>query len=154
MGLNNAGDVLFENFLNPAMLGGPSVLYLRSGGQTVRVAGPGDSMPGGGKVTLIGYTPSLNNQGDVVFNTALDTKDEGVYLYSKGVVSLIARSGTDIPGVGTLYNLEEGNPTAPGVPPVPGGFPSYLVGNDAGQIGFVATLKDARIALLLATPKP
>jgi hypothetical protein len=142
LGLNNAGDVLFANLLNPAMIGSPVALYLRSGGQTVRVAGPGDAMPGGG-------------QGDVAFNAALDTKDEGVYLYSKGTLSLITKTGADIPGVGTLFDVEEGSPTAPGVPAIPAGAPApYVLLGDQGQVVFPATLKDARIGLLLATPKP
>jgi hypothetical protein len=154
VGLNNAGDVLFGNSLNPAMIGGPIAPYLRSGGQTVRVAGPGDAMPGGGKITLIG-TGSLNNQGDVAFNAALDTKDEGVYLYSKGTLSLISKSGSDIPGVGTLFDLEQGNSLATGLPPLPAGSPAgYVLLGDQGQVVFPATLKDARIGLLLATPKP
>jgi hypothetical protein len=154
LGLNSAGDVLFANLLNPAMIGSPVALYLRSGGQTARVAGPGDAMPGGGKVTLIGIG-TLNNQGDVAFNAALDTKDEGVYLYSKGTLSLIAKSGTDIPGVGTLFDVEQGTSTAPGVPATPAGAPApYTLLNDQGQVVFPATLKDARIGLLMATPKP
>jgi hypothetical protein len=154
LGLNNAGDVLLINLLKPDVAGGPVVLYLHSGGQTVRVAGPGDAMPGGGKLTLIG-TASLNNKGDVVFNAGLDTKEEGLYLYSQGTLSLVLKSGMDILGVGTIFDLEQGNSIALGEPPLPTGVPAFfLVQNDQGQIAFPATLKDARIGLLLATPKP
>jgi hypothetical protein len=154
-GLNNMGDLLFVHVLNPAVLfGGPTALYLRSGGQTVRVAGPGDAMPGGGKLTLIGAA-SLNNQGEVVFNAALDTKEEGLYRYAQGSLSQIVKSGMVLPGVGTIYSLEQGNSVAPGVPPTPAGAPAtFLAENDPGQVAFVATLKDARIVLLLATPSP
>mgnify|MGYP001399086580 CR=1 FL=1 len=43
----------------------------------------------------------------------------------------------------------------PGTPALPAGspFPVVLL-NDQGQVAFPATLKDARIGLLLATPKP
>jgi hypothetical protein len=155
-GLNTMGDLLFGNVLNPALLGGPApaALYLSSGGQTVRVAGPGDAMPGGGKLTLIGGA-SLNNRGEVVFAAALDTKEEGLYRYAQGSLSQILKSGMDLPGVGTIFSLEQGNSVAPGVPPIPVGAPATLVAeNDPGQVAFVATLKDARIVLLLGTPSP
>jgi hypothetical protein len=151
LGLNNAGEVLFYNFPNPDMNDAPIVLYLRSGGQTVRVAGPGDAMPGGGQVTQIGMG-SLNNQGDIAFNTALDTQDEGVYLYSKGKLSLIAKTGTAIPGAGTLLNVEQGNSVVGGT--YVGAPAPYTLLSDAGQVAFPATLADGQIGLLLATPNP
>jgi len=85
----------------------------------------------------------------------LDTKDEGAYLYSKGAISLIAKSGTGIAGVGTIYDLEEGNAITAGLPATPTGDPApFMLLNNAGQVAFPATLKDARIGLLLATPRP
>jgi hypothetical protein len=111
-------------------------------------------MPGGGKITVIGFA-NLNNMGDLFFNAALDTKEEGLYRYSKGAVSLIAKTGTVIPGVGTIFDLEQGNSLLPGLPAAPMGFPNgFAIPNDRGQVAFVATLKDARIGLLLATPSP
>ena len=57
--------------------------------------------------------------------------------------------------MGTIYDLEQGNSFGVGIPPLPRGVPSpTLALSDQGQVAFVATLKDARIGLLLATPKP
>src|SRR5262249_27113326 len=71
------------------------------------------------------------------------TGEEGVYLYSKGALSLVAKSGDVIPGVGTIANFDM----------VGVGLPSSFVDlNDSGVILFGASLTGGGGALLLATP--
>jgi hypothetical protein len=100
----------------------------------------------------------VNNAGEVVFNAALDTDDDedgvpdtGLYLFSNGKLGLVARTGTEIPGVGTIARLEMHVPQT--------NEPSVFVpnsganNNDRGQVVFGATLTDERGVLLLATPR-
>ena len=83
---------------------------------------------GGGHLVTAGFFTldlGLNNQGVVAFTATLDTStnglaDTGLYTWSNGTLSLVARTGTVIPGVGTIQALlspgEEGFPT-----PISGG---------------------------------
>jgi hypothetical protein len=92
----------------------------------------------------------LNNLGDVAFDASTDLGDEAMYLYSRatGALRRLFGTGTVIPGVGTIVNMEQfGLPFAL----------SNAALNDRGQIGFVATVTDgttSRSALLVATPAP
>jgi hypothetical protein len=117
-------------------------------------------MPGGGTVISTGADgPTLmNNGGDVVFSAALSshfnnnvTADTGLFVWSKGSLRLVARTGTVFPGIGTLDQLVMG---VMFIPPPPVVLPSPIAtGNDHGQIVFGATLTGGRGVLLLATPK-
>jgi hypothetical protein len=71
--------------------------------------------------------------------------DNGMYVFSKGSVSLVARTGTVIPGVGMIAYLG----LAP-FSPAPVGTGGII--NERGQVLFFATLSDGRGVLLLATP--
>ncbi len=59
----------------------------------------------------IPYQYYLNNAGDITFVAALDTADAngvadtGLYLVSHGKIRLVARSGSDLPGVGTVAHV-------------------------------------------------
>jgi hypothetical protein len=159
--INNRGDVLFTGDLTPApdanqVLG----VFLDSGGVIIPIARPGDPMPGGGHLvtaSVVGGNTHLNNQGDVVFDGVLDTDvdgdgtlDTGLFQWSQGRVSLIARTGTVLPEVGTIHNLVMGvivTPPPPVLVPNTG-----VVNNDRGQVLFGATLTDGRQVLLLDTP--
>src|SRR5262249_41325671 len=98
----------------------------------------------------------LNNRGDVVFNATLDTStggvaDTGLYQWSHGQLSVIARTGTVIPGVGTIAAVT--NPSAIVVGPPAGVFPtSGAVNNDRGQVIFAVTLTEGTGVMLLYTP--
>jgi hypothetical protein len=117
-------------------------------------------MPGGGHVvtaSVVGGQIDLNNEGDVVFNAALDThfqgnsaNDTGLFQWSHGKVSLIARTGTVLPGVGTLQGLVSNVIVTP---PPPTTVPnSGAINNDRGQVLFSAELTDGRNVMLLFTP--
>jgi hypothetical protein len=158
--MNNAGALVFIGDLTPAPDFAESLaVFLNSGGTTMPVARPGDLMPGGGHFVTAtffanaGY--SINNPGDVTFNARLDTDvdgdgipDTGLYLHSGGSLRLVARTGTVIPGVGTVAQINS--------PAFAASTGNTLFGggtiNDRGQIFFQVTLTDGRGVLLVATP--
>ena len=136
--VNNSGDIVFIGDLTPAPSASQTLgVFLYSNGKTIPIARPGDSMPGGGHLFSAGQSDStyhLNNQGEVSFSAVLDTvtqgvPDTGTYVYSReganangqthgsgGVVRLVARTGSVIPGVGTIAYVGF---FAPGVSPIP-----------------------------------
>jgi hypothetical protein len=156
--INARGDVAFIGDVSPGDALRVDVgyyLYNRVDGSTTVIAQPGDPMPGGGHfVSPIRYQVGnldLNNRGDVTFGAVLDTDangdgqpDTGVYQWSNGTVSLIARSGTTIPGAGTIGQMG---------PPEEGNWGSGALSNEKGQVFFQATLTDGTGVLLVATPK-
>jgi hypothetical protein len=159
--MNDRGEIVFIGDLTPAPGAQEQVgAFLSTGGQIVAIARPGDSMPGGGHLvnaSLVGGNVHINNAGDVVFSGQLDddqdgdgTLDTGLFQWSHGQLSLIARSGTAIPGVGTIYQLAAAQlvfPPPPTVTPTSG-----AINNDRGQVIFEASLTNGKVVLLLATP--
>ncbi len=139
--MNNRGEIAFMGELGT--LGGSRGIFLHSGGGNVAIARPGDTMPGGGIIQTVNPVQSmgnysLNNRGDVSFNAALDTGESGLYVHSNGRLNLVARTGTVIPGVGTIASVV-----------------FFITGgtlNDSGQLSFFATLADGSGVLLVATP--
>src|SRR5262249_14447167 len=121
-------------------------IFLWSAGQLISIARQGDAMPGGGHLVSAAFNPGdydINSQGDIAFNALLDTGDEGVFLWSHGSLSLVAKTGTVIPGVGTIASLDQYGTGLPN---------GYVHINDPGQVAFAAVLTDGNVALLLATP--
>jgi hypothetical protein len=117
-------------------------------------------MPGGGvlvNASIVVGNLHVNERGDVVFSGVVSTdndhdgfNDTGLFQWSRGTVSLIARTGTVLPGIGTIDEL-----VAPVLlfPPSPiATTTSGAASNDAGQVLFHATLTDTRGVLLVATP--
>jgi hypothetical protein len=151
--INDAGQVAFCDPQDTDRPIGLSVLhgiFLYSSGIIQHVAAPGDAMPSGGHISIlpvIDWQTGLNNRGDVGFFAALDTGDEGLYLWSGGEAALVAKTGTVLPGVGTIANLEYPGNLQPVGQPTCG---AQL--NDHGQIAFGCTLTDGRTVLLRATP--
>jgi hypothetical protein len=118
-------------------------------------------MPGGGNLlnaSLIGGNIHINNRGDVVFSGVLDSDvdgdgvdDTGLFQWSHGKLGVIARTGTKIAGVGTVFALASVQLV---IPPAP--IPtttSGAINNDRGQVLFCATMTDGNVVLLLATPE-
>ena len=155
------GDLVFTGDLTPIDqgLGQDLGVFLYRHGQTQPVVLPGDPLPGGGHLVRVsGQTGNIdiNARGDVTFNAILDTDDNGdgeadsgLYLWSRGELSVIARTGTVVPNVGAVRGLR---------PPGVGGAGFPFVGsggalNDRGQVLFQATLEDGRGVLLIATPE-
>jgi hypothetical protein len=160
--LNDHGDVVFLGDLTPPpQARRVTGVYRHSNGVTLAIARPGDPMPGGGHFVtasnVIGWQISVNNPGDVAFNAVLDTDDNrdgvpdtGLFVWSHGVLRLVARTGTQIPDIGEVAHLVMGVlvllPSAGFVPN------SGATMNDHGQVVFGATLSDGRGVLLVATP--
>ena len=154
--VNSRGDIVFIGDLTPAPdIGDALGVFLFSRGTTIAVARPGDAMPGGGTFVRAGFsdaTYDLNQSGDVSFAVTLSTDDNtdgiadnGLYVFSKGSVRLVARTGTVSPGLGTIAYLG----LAP-FAPSPLGTGGII--NERGQVLFFATLSDGRGVLLVATP--
>jgi hypothetical protein len=159
--INNRGDVVFAGDLTPA----PDVnrdigAFLYTGGKILAVARPGDPMPGGGNLvstSLTGGNYFVNNNGEVVFSALLDsdvdndgTADTAVFQWSNGRLSLIARSGDVLPGIGTIYQMASAQLI---IPPPPYVRPnSGAINNDRGQVVFQPTLTDGRVVMIQATP--
>ena len=75
-----------------------------------------------------------------------------MFVWSGGALRLVARTGTVIPGVGTVAQLVMGVLV---IPPPPIMVPnSGALMNDLGQVIFGATLSDGQGVLLLAMPRP
>jgi hypothetical protein len=96
-----------------------------------------------------------NGQGDVSLTAALDSvtnglNDTGAYVWAHGTAAPVARTGTVIPGVGTISYLGEFLNSDGGTNP-----PGYSMGgeiNNRGHVFFTATMTNGTQALLLATP--
>jgi hypothetical protein len=95
-------------------------------------------MPGGGRfvsTTCGDQELGINNAGDICFGAQLDTvtnglPDTGLYCPANGSLRLVARTGTIIPGVGTIAYLGD-------VSPVAGSNPDFRMGgpmNNRGQV--------------------
>jgi hypothetical protein len=157
--INNRGDIIFTGTLNAGL--NQSGLFRYSQGALTAIVRPGDAMPGGGHLVTIsqitGNQKHINNQGDIVFTATLDTTtggvpDTGLYLWSKGQLSLVARSGTVLPGIGTIQSLT--SPANVIIGPSPGFFANGgSINNDRGQVLFSVTLVGGTGVLLLDTPK-
>ncbi len=155
--INERGDVAFIAELTP-----PPDLFQRAGvflytrtGITV-LARTGSQMPGGGRFTFLPPflgTHDLNNSGDVAFFGLLDTDDNndsvfdsGMWVSSRGSLRLIARTGTVIPGLGTVAHVSLSDILFFGWPR---NMPNI---NNRGQVTLDVILEDGRVVLLLATP--
>lgn len=158
--INNRSEVVFLGDLTPAPGLAESVaVFLYSQGKVIPIARPGDVLPGGGVFVTgspLAGTLGLNWQGDVVFSASLlrDGKAEtGLYVFSRGRLHLVAKTGTVIPKVGTIVQLQP--------PDSVGQLPFTWTGgavNERRQVVFMATVEDAsggplRGVLLQADPK-
>jgi hypothetical protein len=134
-------------------------LYTRSG-SVLKVAAPGDNMPGGGTMvntTLSQGAHAINGGGDVAFVARLDTdangdgeKDTGVYLYRRGTIIPVVRTGTAIPGLGTVAHTNRTWEVACGsLCPWP--WPGVHL-NDRGEILTQVILENGDNYIVVATP--
>jgi hypothetical protein len=119
-------------------------IFWRGPAGSMPVALPEDPAPDGRTIAIV--NPSrlitnywLNNRGDIAFNAALRNGDSAFYVYSGGLLHLIAGTGTVIPGIGKVASVASFS--------IHGG-----VMNGRGQVLFWATMTDGRGVLLIATP--
>ena len=101
-----------------------------------RVAATGDPAPGGGVFDRFGtesmpVVAPVNARGDVAFFSTLGRAgtDEGLFLWSRGRVTAVAREGDRVPGVGRLSGF--GKHPAPGL-------------GDDGTVVFAAAIAGGR----------
>jgi hypothetical protein len=157
--LNNRGEILFSANLSASGNHSDLGLFLFSRGMIIPVVRPGEEMPGGGRLLTTslsiasGPVYSLSDDGVVAFNATLDTDededgvfDTGVYVWERGRIRLIARSGTVMPGVGEILAVQD--------PYAYGSRTSYAGAllNTRGEVLFQAILTDWRVVLLVAEP--
>ena len=155
--MNTAGDLVFVGDLTPAPKNSVTFgVFRHSKGKTTPVVLPGDPLPGGGNfqtTASIPYQYYLNNPGDITFVAKLNTgntdneEDTGLYVVSRGNTRVVARTGTDIPRVGTVAHVNSPGFVGSGTLQAGGAI------NDRGQILFEVTLTDGTGALLVATPR-
>jgi hypothetical protein len=99
LSFNDSGQIAFG-----ALTGVSEGIFLFDQGELRTIVRQGDPAPGGGNFALFGYT-WLNEQGQVAFSVILQTGEEGLYLFNKGEIRAIARSGDAAPGCGTFGSL-------------------------------------------------
>jgi hypothetical protein len=161
--MNNRGDIAFFGDVTPLPHNNQNIgVFWYSGGKIQAIARPGDPMPGGGNLvnaSNVGGNVHVNDRGDVVFSGVVDSDvdrdgfaDTGLFQWSHGQLSVVARTGTEIPGIGTVDELASPQLV---IPPSPiQTTTSGAINNDLGQVLFTATLTDGTGVLLLATPRP
>jgi hypothetical protein len=137
---NANGDVAL---LGQTDAGWGAYLYSAKDKALVKVAAPGDEMPGGG--TLANAEAQGRNSirisadGSVVFAGQLEDGG-GVYLWKEGKLDVLARTGQELPGVGTPQAMANKEITSWGL---------AIASN--GMIAFPAKINDQE-QLILATP--
>jgi len=91
-----------------------------------------------------------NNRGDVTFIGFADDGGSGLFISAGGSLQTIARTGTVLPGIGTVVHLGS-------LDLVPFGFLPGAWNNDRGEVVFSATVDDGsgtlQTVLLKATPR-
>lgn len=147
--INKQGEVVFLGDLTPAPGLAESVaVFLFAKGKVVPIARPGDVLPGGGMLVTASPqagTLGINSQGDVVFGASLISdgkKETGLYMLTRGVLQLVAKTGVEIPHVGTIVQLQPSG--------LVGQLPFTWTGgaiNDRRQVVFMATVDDGRGSL-------
>jgi hypothetical protein len=145
--LNRRGDVAFlaRTTIHPDQFG----VFLRDRDGLTRVAIAGDAAPGGGRFVRLGpgslgtNPVQIGDDGSVSFLAQLDSDvdgdgrlDTGAFQSSQGTLVAVARTGTEVPGVGTIRDVRRAD----------------IVANDRGDVVFWSRLQDGREVLLLATP--
>jgi len=113
--MNSSGDLVFIGDLTAAPDKEKNLgvfFFDAQKGVTTAVVRPGDHpLPGGDSFATAfrtTYQYGLNNDGDVSFVGKLNTGATGLYVSSHGKLQLVARTGTVIPGLGTIDSIDLG----------------------------------------------
>jgi hypothetical protein len=158
--LNNHGDIVYIG--NLATTPGEESLgvFLRNRqGVSRAVARPGDHLPGGIMVqaTFSQGNHGINNHGDIAFAAQLKKdvnddglQDTGVYVDHDGEISTVVRTGTVIPGLGTVAHTNYINFPYfyDGKYPIPGVFI-----NDRGDVLTQVILENGDNYIVVARPR-
>lgn len=104
-GFNDAGTVLFQDLIEYENDSTGEGIFTSTSGVISKVVARGDPSPDGKEFTYLDPA-SMNNLGDVVFEASVgkgfEVDYEGIFLYSGGAISLIAKRGEAAPGGGTF----------------------------------------------------
>lgn len=147
--INNRGDVVYIGWLDAAV-----GVFVNRNGVNSAVARTQDAAPGGGHYFNFGCNQGnygIADDGKIAFGAVLDTDNdydtwEGTGMFvsgGPGGVVQVARTGTVLPGIGTVASVGYDAPCAAGT----GG----LI-NNRGQVLFMAILTNGDQVMLLATP--
>jgi len=109
--LNDTGEVAFVSFIGNG-------LFLDVNGTITKVAGPGDSAPGGDFFSSFS-SPAINHAGQIVFTGFLTSGNQGIFLASGGSIQKIVEQGDVFPD-GSVFFFALGDPAI----------------NDAGDVAF------------------
>jgi hypothetical protein len=127
--INDTGKVAFAANITSY---GTSGIFLNSNHTLTRIAGPGDSAPGGGTF-VSADSPAINDASQVVFYGVTNTY-LGIFLFNNGIITKVATSGDVINGQ-TLGYIDE--------PQI----------DDVGFVAFLSALTNGSEAIFIAEPK-
>jgi hypothetical protein len=132
--INNAGQVVFAADVS---LSGRSGIFLYSDGKIAAVVQEDDPAPGGGRFDFVDLA-SLNDDGRVAFfgEVTGGGGQSGIFLWSGGDLSVIARHRDPAPGGGTFVLSTAQSIFAPSL-------------NAAGQVAFAAGLSTGSTGVFL-----
>jgi hypothetical protein len=143
--ISNNGDVVFRG-----ALGDDEGLFLWQKATGIKtIAKTGTDLPGGGKFQQVEdgrrHSAIINNTGQVAALIWIGDNDGGVLVYNvaDGTMSVVARTGQDLPGVGKI--------TAMGLNR---GVTSWNLGlNDHGDLLFAAQINGNKEEIILASAR-
>lgn len=152
--LNEVGDASFIGAFNEDQ--SENGVFLRKhDGTLLAVARVGDPLPGGAMKNAAQQQGShaIDNAGNVAFSAILDADsdhdgidDTGVYLWSGGTTSAVVRTGTVIPGLGTVMHVNNEDYVGTS------SWPEVHI-NERGQILTQVIMNTGANYVVLATPK-
>jgi len=130
------GNVVFSASVAAPIVQG---IFASSKGSLTKIAQTGDPAPGGGlfqsfDVSVLpvrSSSLSANDAGQVAFAASVGTAGAGIFLFSNGEITLLARQGDPAPQGGVL------------------GFPSAPWLNNSGQVAFQAQFPDGNTGIFL-----
>jgi hypothetical protein len=156
--INNRGDIAYIGDLAvaPAFDSILGVFLADRAGVSRAVARPGDSLPGGTmmQTTFNQGSVAINNSGVVAFVAKLDAdvngdgiKDTGVYVNNGRTITTVVRTGTEIPGLGTVKLTN--NPIFVSGSDFP--WPGIRI-NDHGEVLTQVILENGDTYVIVASP--
>ena len=153
--LNEVGDASFIGGFNEDQSENGVFLRKRNGTLMV-VARVGDPLPGGTmkNATINQGSHAIDNAGNVAFSAVLDADsdhdgidDTGVYLWSGRAIRSVVRTGTVIPGLGTVVHVNNAYDVG-----TTNAWPEVHI-NERGQILTQVIMNTGKNYVVLATPR-
>ena len=155
--INNRGDMTYiGNLVTLTADEKLRVILTDRRGVSRTIAQTGASLPGGVMVnTAYHGSLAINNSGVVAFVAKLDADvngdnipDTGVYVDHGGIITTVVRTGTVIPGLGTVTHTNELDIVDVPIPPFPG-----VDINDRGEVLTQVVLENGENYIVVASPR-